>query len=137
MGQYLCVFDDDKELDGIDVGSYADFNLLRSAVTETLEGGVAGSKYATLILHSDCDGEWGADLCADLERELRSIASAFQNMPPVEFQADWQNSVAKSLGLRPRSFYDSFIDVDGEPLLGRLLTLCQTAREHNQAILFQ
>ncbi len=45
MGLYLCVFDEDEELDGIDVGSYADYNIFRNAVVEMLEDGKPGSKY--------------------------------------------------------------------------------------------
>ena len=71
MGLYLCVFDGDEELEGVDVGSYADFDFFRGAVAEILEGGNAGTRYPTLMLHSDCDGEWSVEECIDLEKELR------------------------------------------------------------------
>ena len=38
MGLYLCVFDNDDELEGVEVGSYSDFDFFRSTVTELLEG---------------------------------------------------------------------------------------------------
>ena len=39
MGLYLCVFDEDEELEGVEVGSYSDFEFFRSSVTELLEQG--------------------------------------------------------------------------------------------------
>lgn len=136
MSLYLCVFDDDDEVEGVDVGGYDDFHSFRSAVVDQLEGGKAGAKYPTLIIHQD-SGEWTAEQCAQLEKELRSIAAAFQDMPPCGLDSGWQKEVAKVFGLRPANLYDCFIDVDGEPLIQRLLTLCRVAQEHGQPILFQ
>lgn len=42
MGLYLCVFEGDDELDGVEVGSYADFGAFRSAVATHVEGGIEG-----------------------------------------------------------------------------------------------
>ncbi len=137
MGLYLCVFDGDEELDGVDVGSYADYNAFRNLVTSRLEHGSSGSKYPTLILHSDCDGEWNPKQCMELAKELSSIAIVFQNTPPIEFASDWQKEVARSVGLRPQNLYESLIDVDGEPLIERLMTLCRLAQDCGQPILFQ
>lgn len=137
MGLYLCVFDGEEEVDGVDVGAYSDFGCFRDAVTDRLEGGYQGAKYPTLIIHSDCDGEWTPNECAKLEHELESIAASFRELPPTEFNAEWQRKVAKSLSLHPTNLYESFIDVDGEPLLERLLHVCHVAIEKQQAILFQ
>lgn len=137
MGLYLCIFDGDDELEGVEVGAYADFESFRSTVTSVLEGGVAGAKYPSLILHSDCCGEWSQTECKVLKQELRSISEAFRQLPPVEFHADWQLQVGKLLGLQPSSLYDSFIDVDGEPLLERLEGLCNVAIQNGQPILLQ
>ena len=137
MGLYLCVFEEDEELDGVDIGSYSDFGFFRDVVTNQLEAGTPGANYPTLILHSDSDGEWSAQECAALQQELESIADAFRQLPPTEFNSDWQRAVAKSLGLQPGNLYESFIDVDGEPLLERLLGLCRLAQERGQPILFQ
>jgi len=137
MGLYLCVFDGDQELEGVEVGSYADFALFRTSVSELLEGGVAGAVYPVLGLHSDCDGEWTPEECEKLANELHSITQQFQSLPAVEFRVDWQREVARSLGLRPSNFADSFIDVDGEPLLERLQYLCELAVVVHQPILFQ
>ena len=137
MGLYLCVFDGDNELDGVDVGSYEDFNFFRSAVVDKLEGGKAGTTYPTLIIHHDSDGEWTTTQCKELEKELQSIAVAFRVLPPSSFNSVWQQEAANLISLQPLNLYDSFIDVDGEPLIDRLLTLCQLAQEYRQPILFQ
>ena len=136
MGLYLCVFDDD-ELDGVDVGSYSDFDFFRSSVTDLLEEGVAGSKFPTLIIHSDSDGEWLLSECETLKLELTTIAKELERLPAVQFRAEWQQQVAKTLGLKPASLYESFIDVDGEPLIERLQQLCDLAIERKSSILFQ
>jgi hypothetical protein len=137
MGLYLCVFDGDDELEGVEVGSYADFAFFRNSVTAILENGIEGKKYPTLIIHSDCDGEWSPAESKKLRAELADISERFRCEPAVEFSAAWQKQVAKLLGLKPSSLYDSFIDVDGEPLLERLTRLCAVAIESGKPILFQ
>jgi hypothetical protein len=137
MGLYLCVFDDDREIDGIEVGSYADFDHFRSTITRQLEDGREGSKYPVLMLHSDCDGEWAPTECVKLKEELRDISDAFKELSPIEYHSPWQKEVARSTGLKVVSLFDSFIDVDGEPLLERMQGLCDVAIARNQPILFQ
>jgi hypothetical protein len=70
MGLYLCVFEGDEEVDGVEVGPYADFDKFRDCVVRALEGSSPGWKFPTLILHSDCDGEWSPREAAKLEKEL-------------------------------------------------------------------
>jgi Immunity protein 70 len=137
MGLYLCVFDDEEELEGVEVGSYTDFEYFRSTVTRLLEGGNAGVRYPTLIIHSDSDGAWSPAECERLRQELRSISEAFRQIDPVPYRAVWQQQVSKLLGLRPSSLYDVFIDVDGEPLLQRMLDVCDVAVQSNRPVLFQ
>jgi hypothetical protein len=137
MGLYLCVFDGDDERDGVEIGSYADFAYFRDTVTDRLEGGDAGSKYPCLILHADSDGEWSPSECRALREELSEIARQFKELPGIAFNAEWQRQVGKALGFKPSCLYDSFIDVDGEPLLERLQRLCDTAVQLSQPILFQ
>jgi hypothetical protein len=137
MGLYLCVFDGDDELDGVEVGAYEDFGFFRDFITDSIEGGQSGCRFPTLMMHSDCDGEWRVEQARRLECELRSIAQAFVSMPPIPFLSSWQSEVAAKRGLQPRNLLDSFIDVDGEPLLAGLLRLCQVAQQTGQPILFQ
>ena len=137
MGLYLCVFDGDDELEGVEIGNYSDFSYFRSRLTELLENGVTGSRFPTLTLHSDSDGEWSVGECEALRTELLIIAHEFQQFPGIKFGSEWQQQVGKALGLTPLTLYDSFIDVDGEPLLARLIQLCDLALERTMPILFQ
>lgn len=137
MGLYLCIIADGEDLGGVSVGAYSDFYSFRSAVTELLESGKAGTQYPTLILHSDCDGQWSSNQCIALEKELEEIRLAFQALPPVEFSGGWQKNVAAEFGLKPQNLHESFIDVNGDPLIDSLLWLSQLAQKCGRPILFQ
>ncbi|HVP52923.1 MAG TPA: Imm70 family immunity protein [Terriglobales bacterium] len=137
MGLYLAVFDDGDELDGVEIVGYSDFSAFRNAVVNNLEGSVAGSRFPTLILHSDCDGQWTPNEAAVLEHELEIISSRFRKLPPTPLNSDWQKQVAKTLGLQLNSLYDCFFDVDGEPLLDRLIKLAKLSQARSLPILFQ
>jgi hypothetical protein len=117
MSLYLCVFNGDVEVDGVEVGSYADFGRLRDIVLQKLEHGERGSRFPVLQFHSDSNGEWTVEQCALLENELRQVQS--------------------ELSLHPDAAAESFVDVDGENLFEGLLRLCQLARSEGQPILFQ
>jgi len=137
MGLYLCIFDADEEVDGVEVGRYSDFNALRDYVARELEAGSRGARFPTLMLHSDSDGEWSVADCEKLIPELRGIIAQMQARPPVDFVSDWQQHVARSVGLVPKSAFESFIDVDGQFVLERMLHLASMARERDLPILFQ
>jgi len=136
MGLYLAIFEGDEELDGVEVGAYADFSAFRDVVVSNLEAGSAGSRFPTLILHSDCDGEWTPEQAAILKSELKIVAEAFAGLPPIPLNG-WKAEVAKMFGIRPTTLADCFFDVDGEPLLERLLGLARLSQERNLPILFQ
>lgn len=137
MGLYLCVFEDDTELDGVEVGSYEDFAFFRSTVSELLERNRTGLRFPILGLHSDCDGEWSLEECAKLKLELHTIFNELNQLPPVEFPSLWQRDAAEAFGLRPSTLAECFIDVDGEPLIHRLQALCDRAIDSGNPILFQ
>ena len=137
MGLYLCILDEGEEIDGLEVGSYADYGALIKQVVERLESGVAGSRFPVLVLHSDCDGCWTVHECSKLENELCSIIEEFKQLPPVSFNSAWQEEVAKQVGHRPQNLYESFIDVDGELLIERLVELVRTAQRRNEPLVFQ
>ena len=137
MGLYLAVFDGEDEVGGVEVGSYADFGAFRNAVVANVEDGMAGSRCPTLILHSDCGGQWTPEEASKLELELGEVGARFKELPPAPFNSDWQRQVAKELGIVPQSLYECFFDVDGEPLLSRLISLARLSKERNLPILFQ
>jgi hypothetical protein len=137
MGLYLCTFDGDEDVDGVDVGAYADFNALRDFVVRELEGSRAGSRFPTFVLHSDSDGEWSVSDCERLQNELDEIATALRALPAAGFVSDWQKAAAKSVGLVPQNALESFLDVDGELLVERLQELVAGALKRRLPILFQ
>jgi hypothetical protein len=49
----------------------------------------------------------------------------------------WQQTVAKKFGLRPVSLLQYFIDIDGEPLVDRLVGLCREPQRIQGDIWFQ
>ena len=137
MSLYLGVFSGETELAGLEVGSYADFNALREAIAAELEGGAAGSRFPTFMLHSDCDGAWSVDACTRLQGEVGTIAAEMRNRPARPFPSEEQRKAAEARGLAPRNGFESFVDVDGEFLLGRLQGLVAVALRQNQPVLFQ
>jgi len=138
MGLYLCVFDqDDDEIEGVEVGSYADFNYFRDTVVAAVEKGQAGSVCPVLINHADSDGAWSPTEAAALLEELKIIETVFSVNPPTDFNSPWKAEVAKTFGITPRNLLDCFFDVDGEPLTGRLKELAEVAIARNLSILFQ
>lgn len=136
MSLYLCVFRGEEEIGGVDCGSYGDFGEFRTAVATALEGGARGSRFPTLMLHSDCDGCWDVAAATRLEAELLEIGEAFSRLPPRPL-VGWQAGATAKLGRQPNTLYESFVDADGEPLLARLFALCKLAQQSGEPILFQ
>jgi immunity protein 70 of polymorphic toxin system len=137
MGLYLCAFDGDEEVDGVEVGSYADFNFFRDAVVAAVENGKRGSRCPTLQNHHDSDGEWSPKEASSLIHELDLIGEELSRKPPVEFNSDWKKLVATKQGLTPKNLLDCFFDVDGEPLVDRFRGLAETSVQKGIPILFQ
>ncbi len=138
MGLYLCVFDENgDELEGLEVGSYADFNFFRDAVVAVVEKGSVGAVCPVLQNHSDSDGEWTGDESMMLIDELDLIQEGFRQYPPVELNSEWKKAAIKTFGLNQKTLLDCFFDIDGEPLLERFKQLAQISMETGQSILFQ
>jgi hypothetical protein len=137
VGLYLCIFDGDEELDGVEVGSYADWGVFVDKVVELREGGERGSRHPTLTLHHDSDGEWSVAECRVLLSDLAEIGAVFRNQGPDPPTDGWQAQAAKQFGVRFATLYDCFIDVDGENVIERLEGLAGRAIEANRPILFQ
>lgn len=137
MGLYLAIFDDEDEIDGVEVGFYSDFELFRGAIREKLEDNYNGSRYPTLMNHVDCEGEWSPAECKTLYIELKDILQKFEKLEPFTHEDNWQAELISSDGLAMNSLADCFIDVDGEPLIKRLMSLCEVSIQHDLPITFQ
>jgi hypothetical protein len=140
MSLYLCVFasaDSDDEVDGVDVGSYQDFHEFRRFVARNLEDDRAPSRFPTLLGHPDSDTEWTPTHCVALREELATVLVelALLEAPPYGV-GSWQAAVAAEFDLAPRSRAGWFIDIDGEPLVGRIDQLAALAVELGQPISF-
>ena len=137
MGLYLCIFENEEDIAGVDVGTYSDFARFRDVIADSLEAGHVGSRFPTLMLHSDCDGEWNVDECQLLVKELETMGAELRALPPTPFPDNWQRIAAEQAGLVPQNLFDCFIDVDGENLIERISALCNTATERKLPISFQ
>ena len=138
MGLYLCVFDEGgNEVDGVEVGSYSDFNFFRDAVAATVESGQSGSVCPILQNHPDSDGMWSVDEAKSLLKELDLIEQALSTYPPVDFNSPWKTEVARTFGVKPANLLDCFFDIDGEPLLNRIRGLALSCIDKKVPILFQ
>ncbi len=136
MGLYLCVFRGDDELEGVEVGSYEDFERFRDAA-RALDRRVF-RRFGTLRANIKPNTHWSRREVTRLAEELRALGAELRKLPPKPFQpGTWQEAVARERGLAPASLYDCFFDVDGEPLVERLLALCKVAVEAREPILFQ
>lgn len=138
MGLYLTVFDEnDEELEGVEVGFYLDYDLFIQNVINEVEGGVQGSVCPVLTSHHDSDGEWNAAEAIILRVELVKISEVFKSKPPVKPNSAWVEEVMASNDLEPANAYESFIDIDGEVLIERLIELTDLSIKTGYPILFQ
>jgi len=137
MGLYLCVFEGDEDVEGVDVGAYEDWNAFIDEVVRHVENGLRGSRHPVLTLHSDCDGQWTPQECPDLDRAMDEIEQTFRRLPAAPPPDGWKANVAKQLGLRFDTLRACFFDVDGENLIDRLRGLSKLAQKMNRPILFQ
>jgi hypothetical protein len=138
MGLYFCIFDDhEDEVDAVEIGTYADYARFTETVTREVESGKLGSVCPMLTLHHDSDGTWSAEDCQKLLDELRVIEEVFRQKPPKPFDVDWMREVAIERGLSSKSLYECFIDIEGDFLVERLKSLCQTSIQTGHPIVFQ
>lgn len=140
MGLYLSVFrspDEDDELEGVEVGGYDDYHHLRVTIATRLEGGDYGSRFPTFQLHEDSAGTWEPSQLPALRSELEAIRTELRRLPAVPVPSGWQESVAGEVGLRPSNLAETFIDINGDFLLDRLLVLVDVATKADAPICFQ
>ncbi|TPQ45550.1 hypothetical protein C2U72_26605 [Prosthecomicrobium hirschii] len=137
MSLYLTIFDGEDEQSGVEVGPYSDFHDFRLAVEKFVEGGNWGSACPTLMLRSDCDGQWTPAESTVLLVELARIAERFHALPSEPITTAWKRACVETFGLKIGTLYDCFFDIDGEPLIERLQGLAQQSVDRNLPILFQ
>ena len=136
MGLYLCVFRGEEELDGVEVGSYEDFEAFRDEA-RGLDRRLF-RRFGTLRVAITPTTAWSPREAARLERELTALGEALRGLPPRPLPAEgWKAEVARQRGIAPVSRYDCFFDLEGDPLVARLLDLCRLATAQRQPILFQ
>jgi hypothetical protein len=136
MGLYLCVFRGEEELLGFDAGSYDDFEQFRNAA-RALDRRVF-RRFGTLRINISPTSHWSARAAARLARELALLREELRRRPPRPLPpGSWQERVARDAGLAPASLEACFFDVDGVPLIDRLLELCKLSVETGEPILFQ
>ena len=133
MSLYLTIFDGDVEVDGWVLGHYSDFGAFRNVISEECED--ARSRYPTLLLHSDSDGEWTPEQLPALNAELHEIARHLQRLPPRPIEEAFEHT--SEFRVRAQSLYDCFHNVDGTNLIEALISLCEKAERLQLPILFQ
>lgn len=113
MGLYLCVFDENgDDIRGVEVGLYNYFEAFRSTVSKYTNKGLVSkvlnrkSKFSlpmtTLLNHSDCDGSWNVDECAQLKLELQEIKQVFTNEPLDSSIVVLKEDIFKFYGIKPK-----------------------------------
>jgi len=111
MSLYLCAFDGDEELAGVDVGTYSTFDEFRRIVAQLVWTGVAKGPVPVLLDHADSDGEWTVAELPVLQEELGRLR-----------------------GHKPLARFE---DTDGMPLVDSILALALVAEDHGVPITFQ
>jgi hypothetical protein len=101
-------------------------------------------------LRRPLDARWAEILCTEITArpvspigaalslgELRTIRRELSTLRAVALPAGWQTATARAFGIKPSNLAECFFDIDDEPLLERLIGLCERAIEHSLPILFQ
>ncbi len=136
MGLYLCVFREDEELCGVEVGSYKDFEGFRDEARARDRPVLR--RYPTLLASVKANTVWSWREAGRLARELAELGEALSREPARPFTpGTWQEEVARARRLDARSLRECYIDVQGEPLVDGLLELCRISIEGRLPILFQ
>ena len=131
MGVHLAVTVNGAELSAVETQTEDDFMYFRDSVCMALEGNDFGSRFP--VFQRKFFSDWEAGEIAALEEELSKMHAAMRGLPPIPADANWKSKLARS-GRKPESLAEVFLDKDGAPLLGRLLTLARLARENGVGI---
>lgn len=126
-GLYLCVLDRDLEIDygGAEVGPWTVFEGYRDAVHRRLERGLLrrrprGSRFP-LFLQREAGG-WGPEELPALKAEIETI---LQEASRRRAEPDIVPEYASRVRSRFRALHHCFVDTQVEPLLEKILALCE------------
>lgn len=126
-GLYLCVMDRDLEIDygGIEVGPWTVFEGYRAAINRRLERGFlrkrpVGFRFP-LFLKREAGG-WGTEELPALKAELETILEEASRKPADPGIVPEYASRVRS---RFRSLHHCFVDTQVEPLLEKIVALCE------------
>jgi hypothetical protein len=131
MSLYLAVFDkDDHELSGFQVGTYHDYGRFIEIITEHIKK----EECPLLINHHDSDGFWSTTECKDLLSELTLIREKLIHLPAQEINYDWAKDINYQIG---GNLHSSLQNVDGQPIIDALISLCELSIKNNAQVYFQ
>ncbi len=131
-GIRLFVRDGDQELELVETESEDDFHYFRDSIHAALEQGEFGSRFPLFMKRFE-PNEWKPEELDHLNEELKTIAEAFKKLPPKPLDSNWASKLHRS-GRRCSSLFEVYVDTEGKPLLGRLITLCAVARNASKPI---
>jgi hypothetical protein len=122
----LYVANDAGELDAVQTATEDDFMFFRDSVHLALEDGKFASRFP--VFFKTFYSDWAREDVRELERELREIHAAFRQLPPNPPDVHWRRRLRHS-GRSPASLAEVFVDVNGSPLIERLIALARIARK--------
>ena len=126
MGVRLSVRDGGGELGAVETATEDDFMYFRDSVTAALEPNGYGTRFPTFM--QKFFSSWEAGEVAALERELKELHAAMRQLPPNPADGNWSSKLAGS-GRGPETLAEVFVDIDGAPLVERLIALAALARK--------
>ncbi|MDP3939576.1 MAG: hypothetical protein Q8R92_15765 [Deltaproteobacteria bacterium] len=138
-GLYLCVLDRDLDIDygGIEAGPWSVVQGYREAINRRLEHSFLrkrpmGHRFP-LFLQRDAGG-WGAEELPALKAEIATILEEASRKPA---DPDIVPEYASRVRSRFRALHHCFVDTQVEPLLEKILALCDLGMEKGLPLVMQ
>lgn len=140
MSLYLCVFDFsdtyENEIMGVEVGSYAYFNVFRDCISKYVENDRRGSKCPYIMNHNDSTGVFTPEDCKNVLHELSLIKNVFLNIPTNNDIIEQNSHLLQDKNLC-ENLADLFVDIDGCNLIEQLELICKCSIKTNLNVYFQ
>ena len=139
MSLYLCVLDFsekyEKEVFGVEVGSYAYFGFFRDCICKYVEKNRRGSVCPNIMNHEDANGFYTPEECTSVIKELSLVRRAFEEIP-VDDNILLNSNIVQNSNLQ-NNLSDYFVDIDGCNLITQLELICECAVNNNLNVYFQ